>query len=277
MFNLLSIGQRGVGKTVFLAGSYTELRTSGITDSRLPLWFDCKDSQSQQNIEKILGYIERTGAYPPGTMKITDFDFRLKRRGLMRPVTLCDFRLQDLPGESCHIANPAFRQIVLGSHGCCVCIDGYALIHSDTYLDELRDVLVQVLSIASLVHLNGLKYAFALLLTKSDLLGEIPDSEAQIRQKLQPLTNRLDAIGSNYQIFRTGVPLVHEGEGVRLAPSGAAAPLLWLVLELNRAHNPGVLGSLFRLVRRLLPRRLQGRSESPLQNLFGSTAASQDS
>lgn len=39
-FNLLSIGQRGVGKTVFLIGSYEELRANRLTEQPQKLWFD---------------------------------------------------------------------------------------------------------------------------------------------------------------------------------------------------------------------------------------------
>ncbi len=40
-FNLLIIGQRGVGKTVFLAGSYTELHVDSQKEPPRQLWFDC--------------------------------------------------------------------------------------------------------------------------------------------------------------------------------------------------------------------------------------------
>lgn len=43
-FNLLSVGQRGVGKTVFLAGSYNELHPANTTKHPQQLWFDCQDS-----------------------------------------------------------------------------------------------------------------------------------------------------------------------------------------------------------------------------------------
>jgi len=54
-----------VGKTVFLAGSYAELHSPTQTDGAQRLWFDCQDSQAQENIEDILNYIGETGEYPP--------------------------------------------------------------------------------------------------------------------------------------------------------------------------------------------------------------------
>ena len=44
-FNLLSIGQRGVGKTVFMIGSYEELQSNHLTAQRQKLWFDCQNHQ----------------------------------------------------------------------------------------------------------------------------------------------------------------------------------------------------------------------------------------
>ncbi|BAC91615.1 TRAFAC clade GTPase domain-containing protein [Gloeobacter violaceus] len=281
-FNLLSLGQRGVGKTVFLAGSYAELHACHPSQAKLPLWFDCKDYQSQENIEKVLGYIVRNGQYPPGTMKITHFDFSLMRQGLWGPSAVCDFRLRDMPGEACHNANPAFREIVLTSHGCCVCIDGQALVHSHTYLDDLRDLIVQVMAIATLVQLNRLKYAFALVITKCDLIadgttGEQPSQRERqrIERRLQALTEPLDEMGARYRLFYSAIPLVNRGGDIGLAPSGGAAPLLWLVGELSRAHNAGAVGQLMRQLRQLLPGRFQRRQragKSPLHRLLQTDA-----
>ena len=47
-FNLLSIGHRGVGKTVFIAGSYAELHSDIQIGQPQQLWFDCQDTQEQE-------------------------------------------------------------------------------------------------------------------------------------------------------------------------------------------------------------------------------------
>ncbi len=59
-FNLLSIGQRGVGKTVFMIGSYEELQSNHLTAQPQKLWFDCQNDQVQENIQKILNYVVQT-------------------------------------------------------------------------------------------------------------------------------------------------------------------------------------------------------------------------
>lgn len=259
MFNLLTIGQRGVGKTVFLAGSYAEMHSDGPGEG-VPLWFDCKDGRSQQNVEKILAYVERTGGYPPATMRVTSFDFSLKRKAMFRPATVCHFRMRDLPGEMCHLADLNFRDLVFGSHGCCVCIDGKALIDNDDYVQDLKDIFNQVLVIASLTHWNQLKYAFALVVTKCDLLTGGTDLvnaeiQRQIIERLQPLTVHLETFKVNYEIYTSAIPLAQADGVVRLQAAGSAAPLLWLVEELNRAYNPGFAGQLATWLRRFLPTR----------------------
>ncbi|MBV9385242.1 MAG: tetratricopeptide repeat protein [Chroococcidiopsidaceae cyanobacterium CP_BM_ER_R8_30] len=268
-FNLLSIGQRGVGKTVFLAGSYAELRAdpqdNACGDSRAQaqlnrprqLWLDCQERQARENLERLLDYIARTGQYPPLTIKITNFNFSLQRHNQWGDKTLCRFRWWDVPGESCNIHNYDFNKIVATSHGCCVFIDAYELTYNHKYLQALKDIITQVAAIASLVSLNRLKYAFAIILTKCDLLEPNPLSQQQLQQRLQPLLARLDAMRVNYQTFYSFIPIVHTEAGATLKAKGTAAPLLWLVRELSQQHNPAWLRNPLNSISRLLPRPSQ--------------------
>ena len=90
-FNLLSIGQRGVCKTVFIVGSYAELQANHLTSHPQKLWFDCQNDQVQENVEKIISYIIQNNQYPPPTMKIVNFKFSLKQQSLWGNKTLCNF------------------------------------------------------------------------------------------------------------------------------------------------------------------------------------------
>ena len=206
-FKLLSIGQRGVGKTVFLAGSYVELRSNSQLNHQQS-WFDCQDSDVQENIDNLLSHIARTGQYPPSTLKTTNFNFNLKRRTLWGIKTLCQFGWYDIPGELCNVDNPDFRKMVFNSNGCCVFIDAYALVHKPVYQQALEDIIQQVMPIATLVYLNSFKYAFALLLTKCDLLEADPLSRKHLEESLQPLISRLDGVKANYQTFCLGINIV---------------------------------------------------------------------
>jgi tetratricopeptide (TPR) repeat protein len=271
IFSLLSIGQRGVGKTVFLAGSYAELHTDSQSENSQELWFDCQDSDVQANVENVLSYIARTNLYPPPTIKITNFNFSLKRRTLLDTKTLCHFRWWDIPGESCNIRNPDFQKMVLASHGCCVFIDAYALVHNSAYLQTLEDIIEQVMAIANLVHLNKLKYAFALILTKCDLLQLDPLNRQQIEKGLQPLVIGLDHVRANYQTFYSYIPIINTEGTATLRATGAAAPIIWLVWELSKAHNPGLMNNLLELVTRLRSIGFQPQQEEvdgSLQSLF---------
>ncbi len=272
-FNLLSIGQRGVGKTVFIVGSYVELQANHLTAHPQKLWFDCQTDQVQENIEKIINYIVQTNQYPPPTMKIVNFKFSLKKQSLWGEQTLCNFSWNDIPGEICDIHNLEFRNMVFNSHGCCVFIDAYALRHSDAYVQVLDDIFEQVMALTSLVYLNGLEYPLALILTKSDLLEPSSVSQQIITKKLQPLTAHLNAVKAKYQIFHSFVPLIQNNNVARLEAKGAAVSLLWVVWELNKVHNPGLEHQILNLLNRTLPNKYQSQQELPssaAQNLFSS-------
>ncbi|MBW4614532.1 MAG: hypothetical protein KME21_14910 [Desmonostoc vinosum HA7617-LM4] len=237
IFSLLSIGQRGVGKTVFLAGSYAELHPDSQAQNPQNLWFDCQDSEVQANIEKIKNHVARTGLYPPATIKITSFDFSLKRQSLWGVKTVCRFRWWDIPGESCNIRNPDFQEMVLASNGCCVFLNANAFVQDKDYSLFVEDIYNQVVAIASLVSQHDLKYAFALILTKCDLLELSPITLLQIEEKLQPLLTRLDAVKAQHQKFYSAIPIVSLEGVASFNARGAAAPLLWLLAQLNHSRH----------------------------------------
>lgn len=272
-FNLLSIGQRGVGKTVFLVGSYTELQNQNPQNHPHKLWFECQDNQVKENVDKILNYIEQTNQYPPPTMKIVNFSFNLKRQSWRGERTVCHFRWNDIPGEICDVHNSEFRELVFNSHGCCVFIDAYALRHSDAYVHVLEDIFEQVMALTSLVYLNGLNYPLGIVLTKYDLLETNEVTQQVIKNKLEPLITHLNNVRANYEVFNSSVPLVRENSTVTLKPKGTAVAFLWLVWELNKIHNSSADNQLLGLIRRLIPGDVNSRSQNPngvMQTLFDS-------
>jgi tetratricopeptide (TPR) repeat protein len=236
VFNLLSIGQRGVGKTVFLAGSYVELQKSRTKKSDRSFWLECQDSQGKENLEAVLDYIARTGEYPPPTMKITDFSFSLNAHSRQGDKKLCSFRWWDVPGESCNFRDPDFQKMVLNSHSCCVFINGYALVNNPEYINKFENAFRQVIAIASLVKEHGLDYGFALIFTQCDLLEPGPVSQLQIEENLQPLLARLDAVSAKYQRFYSAIPIIAHQQTFQLSATGGAAALVWLLGELNRTE-----------------------------------------
>ncbi len=240
VYNLLSLGERGVGKTVFLVGSYAELNSVSDIDPALSpnlnptLWFECQYNPEKELLESILNYVAQTGHYPPPTLKITDFHFAFKQRQRWGIQTLCYFRWWDIPGEYCNFENPYYQTMVLNSHSCCVFINADRLVHDPTYSESLETITKQVISLARLIDRNALPYGFALIFTQCDRLSGGAMGQLQIEEKIQKLIGELESVSAKYQRFYSGVPIV-EKEGVfKLQSNGVSSAFLWLVAELYK-------------------------------------------
>ena len=236
-FHLLSIGQRGVGKTVFLAGSYAEMKQVSSGKEDRETWFECENEDEKKNLNSILDYVKRTGEYPPPTLKMTNFDFILKQRNHQKVKKICNFSWSDIPGEYCDFNHPEFQTLVLSSHSCCVFINGEKLVKDTTYIDELEGLVKQVMAIAILIDKQAIDYGFALIITQCDRLGSGSMIRLQIEENLQFLTTRLEAANAKYQRFYSGIPIVSKDEGYYFQVQGSAAAFLWLVSELEKENS----------------------------------------
>ncbi len=238
VFNILSLGQRGVGKTVFLAGAYVQLNYIFGQVYSKEFWLDCSKDKDRKNLQGILDYVSQTGKYPPPTLKITDFLFRVQQRNRwtnkMTPV--CQLRCWDIPGETCKFEHPDFQEIILNSHSCCVFINGYQLATDSSYLATLDEIIQQVIAIASLIQHTHHYYPFALIFTQCDRLNPEPIGRLQIEKNLQPLIKALKAVEAKYQRFYTGIPIVRQQNRFQLEASGAEGPFLWLIEKLYSIH-----------------------------------------
>lgn len=246
VFKILGIGHRGVGKTVFLAGSYVELCSTQTRNHSQKVWLDCQDGATQSNMEKLLGYISQSGDYPAATMKVNEFVFSAKTRGWWGDKRLCDFQWWDIPGELSKIEDSDFQALLLNSHGCCLFIDGDALTQDPSYLQKHLAMVKQVEAIASLTNANGLKYPFALVITKCDQIEDNPHKLLQIEEHLQPLLARLKAADAIYRRFYSGISIEWVGATYQLNSQGASIPLQWLISEfrnLNQTQAKQSLGS----------------------------------
>jgi Tfp pilus assembly protein PilF len=240
-FTLISLGSRGVGKTVFLASNCAEiLRSSDKKRDTEQSWFECEDAGFQDKIEKLVGYVVRTGQYPPPTFKIEDFVFSLKRKSVGGNKTLCQFRWLDLPGEWCDTQSPEFQSVLLQSHGCCVFVDVHALLHDEPYLEAVNAMMTQVEAISSVVNHNNLRYPLALICTKCDLIDLSATGLLQLETKLIPIIKRLDAINAHYRRFYSPIPMLDRSHSGILDFKDANVPLLWLITELQKLHGSDV-------------------------------------
>jgi hypothetical protein len=245
IYNLLSLGERGVGKTVFLVGSYAELNSVSDIDPDLELnlspslWFECQYNPEKELLESILNYVSQTGHYPPPTLKITDFHFAFKQRKRWGVKSLCYFRWWDIPGEYCNFENPYYQTMVLNSHSCCVFINADRLVHDASYIQSLETITKQVVSLARLIDRTAIPYAFALIFTQCDQLPPGAIGQLQIEEKIQGLVSALESVSAKYQRFYTGIPIV-EREGVfKLQSNGVSSAFLWLVAELYKKKSFG--------------------------------------
>jgi hypothetical protein len=266
-FNVLSLGHRGVGKTVFLAGSYAELRSSRQLESR-DVWFEGANRRTDQTVEKLLGYMMQTGHYPPATMKMTDFVFSAKAREGRHERTLCQFHWADIPGEVCRIDNPDFEAMLLNSHGCCVFIDADLLVKDAQYRSQLEDTIKQVEAIAALAQTSGLQYIFALILTKCDLLAAGPRRLIQIEQKLRSLMTRLDTANILYRRFYSSISIVPTSGTSVVKVEGASVPILWLAAELSKMYQAQAPQNLRSCFEQPLPKQ---QIDSPSQRSVSSS------
>lgn len=275
IFNILSIGQRGVGKTVFLAGSHIELqdRERFQKDYDRYLWFECENKESEDNLSQIVRYIEKNGEYPPPTMKITDFTFNLCWINSAKPQKLCTFIWSDIPGEICENNVSEFREMVYASQGCCVFIDIKALVDLDSYLAKLSGVMEQVAVIANLTKLNNLNYPFSIVMTKCDLISPEPASKERLERRLQELTKYLRNLGINYRVFFSFIPIDKTVEKAIVQPQGAAIALLWLVAEVEKSYQKAIARYASRLRQRENPEIFQGA----LQSVFDSSTTDRSS
>lgn len=237
IYSLLSIGQRGVGKTVFLIGSCIELYTNQYQDNGQQLWFDCEDAEVQQTLENILRQVAQTGDYPAATMKIANFDFTLKMRNIWGTKTLCQFRWWDPPGESCQIYNPAFLMMVLNSDAYCSFIDARTLVDRTNDPKTLSQSFEPVKSIADMIHSNNLQHPIAIVLTKCDLVRSQANDWQILEKNLQPLKNHLKNLKINYKFFYSSIPIVAADGMSNLITADSAAPILWLVAKLRGSDN----------------------------------------
>jgi len=235
--NLLSIGDRGVGKTVFLVGSYTESNSSYEGEQQNKLWFDCQDQEAHENIQGVMNYIAQTEQYPPPTMKISGFNFSLKQQRFWGTQTLCYFRWWDMPGEICDMQHRDFQSMILSSQGCCTFINAYALINDPSYLESVKDIIELVTAIASLVKHHQLQYPMALVFTQCDRLEAGPLGQLQIEKYLEPLIIRLENARTNYRRFYSSIPIVRTNGMSVLRATGSADALVWITSELCRASN----------------------------------------
>lgn len=235
IYSFVSIGQRGVGKTVFLAACYLESHRD--TEQQRLLWFDCEDRDARRKIDNLLVYVAKTGEYPPATLKITNFEFLLKQRSQWGHQTLGQVRWWDVPGEACHIDNPDFTAILTHSDGCCLFLDAPSLVQTADNPSPLARLLQPLESAVELFINQGLSLPLAIILTKCDQLPPHPLYWQRLKKALNPFVIRLQAWQANYKLFYSEIPII-ELDGVStLQLTRLGTPIYWLFSNIHRSRQ----------------------------------------
>lgn len=231
-YNILSIGFRGAGKTVFLAGSYISLNFNRKKARLHQEWLDCQDTESRQKMEQLLTYITQTRQYPPPTLKVTDFNFSVKTRTLCGVRTRCYLHWWDIPGELCQPDNADLQLLLFSSHACCLLIDAPAFVQDRSYQQKIKTVMAQLTQFLPQSQANRPNFPLAVILTKYDLL-QSERSRGRLKQQLQPFVQELRSQQINSHGFTSAIPIISFGASVTLHPQGTSAPFRWLISELQ--------------------------------------------
>ncbi|ABW29312.1 TRAFAC clade GTPase domain-containing protein [Acaryochloris marina] len=235
-YNILSIGFRGAGKTVFLAGSYTSLHFNRKKARLHQEWLDCQDAESHEKMNQLLDFITQSRQYPPPTLKATEFNFSVKTRTLCGVKTRCHLHWWDIPGEFCQPNNADLQLLLFSSHACCLLIDAPAFVNDRPYQQKVKSVLQQLANFLPQSQANRPNYPLAVILTKFDLL-QTELSRGQLKQQLQPFVQDLRSHQINAHGFTSAIPLISFGASVTLHPQGTGAPFRWLITELNKTEQ----------------------------------------
>ncbi|MDJ0508467.1 MAG: tetratricopeptide repeat protein [Crocosphaera sp.] len=237
-FNFLTLGERGVGKTVFFAGCYAEINNGFLSQKKDQLsWFEGQNHQDKENLDNILNYVAKNGQYPPATLKITEFNLDLKQRNRQTTKTLCNFRWYDIPGEFCDVNVPAFKELVIKSHSCYVFLNAAHLINQPTYIESLEELLEQITVIATLKRATNKNYTFVLVFTQFDRLKNKETARFQVEEKIRPFLISLEKEDVKYIRFYSEVPIIQIDNFYKLNPKGIAVSLIWVVSDLQRNYR----------------------------------------
>ncbi|MEB3308792.1 MAG: hypothetical protein VKJ02_01005 [Snowella sp.] len=235
-YNFLSIGQRGVGKTVFLASCYLECHQDK-AQQRL-LWFDCENPEVRQLIDHILSYVAKTGDYPPATLKVTNFGFDLKQRHQRGSKTVGRVQWWDTPGEMCDSLNASLKTLLANADGCCLFLEAPALVKASDSPLALMKLLRPLEAVIELLHQDGIDLPLAVIVTKCDYLSPHPLQWQCLKKALTPLFQKLKAQQAPYQVFYSEIPITVIDGIPTLQLIRVGTPIYWLFAEIHKRRSP---------------------------------------
>jgi hypothetical protein len=232
IYTVLSIGQRGAGKTVFLVGCYQAFKNQSNPRNQQEITWQCEQQESEENIEKILNYVAKTGKYPPATLKISNFDFTLEKNSSNQLKKIATIRWWDVPGESCQIYNLAFVNMTLKANGCLLFLEAPSLLNEQRKQNSSLNIFQTLIEI---IHHNKPNFNLAIIITKCDLVISDRKCWQSLQLKVQELKKRLQESQVNYRFFYSTV-LIDSQQGT-LEANQALESMSWLFSQIDQQVN----------------------------------------
>jgi hypothetical protein len=232
IYTVLNIGQRGAGKTVFLAGCYQAFKNQSNPRNQQPITWQFERQESEEDIEKILNYVSKTGQYPPATLKISNFDFTLEKNSGNQREKIGTIRWWDVPGESCQIYNLAFVNMALHSNACLLFLEATSLLNDPHKHDNSLNIFQTLIEI---INHNKTKFNLGIIITKCDLVISDPKCWQSLQLKVQELTQNLRDKKVNHRFFYSTV-LIDSQQGT-LEANQALESMSWLFSQLDQQVN----------------------------------------
>jgi len=229
IYTVLSIGQRGAGKTVFLAASYQNFKNKATSRNQANIVLRSQEEESEEDIEKILNYVARTGQYPPATLKISNFDFSLEKNSDDQSEKIGTIRWWDVPGESCQIYNLAFVNMALQADACLLFLEAASLLnHSDKHNNYLK--IFQTL--IEIINYNKNRFNLGIIISKCDLVVSDQKCWQNLQLKVKELEQKLREQKVNHRFFYSTV-LIDSQQGT-LQANQALDSLSWLLSQIDQ-------------------------------------------
>ncbi|MDB9421701.1 TRAFAC clade GTPase domain-containing protein [Microcystis aeruginosa] len=229
IYTVLSIGQRGAGKTVFLASSYQTFKNQATSGNQANIVLRFQEEESEEDIEKILNYVARTGQYPPATLKISNFDFNLEKNSGDRSEKMATIRWWDVPGESCQIYNLAFVNMALQADACLLFLEAPSLLND---AEKPNNYLKIFQTLIEIINYNKIQFNLGIIISKCDLVISDKKCWQNLQIKVQELEQKLREQKVDHRFFYSTV-LIDSQQGT-LQANQALDSLSWLLSQIDQ-------------------------------------------
>ena len=269
-YRFLSIGQRGVGKTVFLTACYLDCHRD--QKQQRELWLEDSNIQVRKLLDNVLVYIAKNRVYPPATLKITPLDLVLQQRCQWGQEVLGWVQWWDIPGELCHLHQPEFADLLQQADGVCLFLEAAPIVQNADNLNALNQQFQPLLSILESLVYQQRPLPLAIILTKCDQLAAHPLVWQRLQKGLHFFDIKLATSSLPYKVFYSEIPIVEKDGIFQLQLKRVSTPIFWLYSKIYQQRQPENLQEKDVFYRPTpLPRWIPSLWRNKLGNLFTQT------